>query len=69
MEAETEKKTPDIIYHKGKLKAVILDIDDYEEILERLEDLEDLLYIQELRRRKTSYRDLDDILNEMGENV
>lgn len=69
MDAETQKKIPDVIYHQGKVKAVILDIEDYEEILEKLEDIEDLQYIQELRQKKTSYRDLDDILNEMGENV
>ena len=42
MKTTALKKTPEIIYRRGKPKSVILDIDYYHELLERLEDFEDL---------------------------
>jgi len=69
MGTTTKKKIPDLIFRNGKPAAVILDIEEYEEILERLEDIEDLQYIHELRQRKAIYKDLDEILSELGKDV
>jgi len=69
MSTSSKQKTIDIVYRKGKPAAVILDIEEYEEILERLEDIEDLQYIHELRQRKAIYKDLDEILSELGKDV
>jgi len=44
---KANKKKPEIILRDGKPRAVILDIKEYQEMLERLEDAEDL------RMRKT----------------
>jgi PHD/YefM family antitoxin component YafN of YafNO toxin-antitoxin module len=45
---ETKTKQPDIIFREGKPAAVILDIDEYQELLEPLEDAENLAYLREL---------------------
>jgi prevent-host-death family protein len=37
-----KRKKPEIILRDGKPTAVILDIEEYREMLERLEDLEDI---------------------------
>jgi prevent-host-death family protein len=44
------QKTPQIVLRDGKPAAVILDIDEYQELLERLEDVEDLRALQKIRR-------------------
>ncbi|MDK9700603.1 MAG: type II toxin-antitoxin system Phd/YefM family antitoxin [bacterium] len=57
------KIEPEIVYHKGKPSKVILEIDVYEEMLERLEDQVDL---EELRKRKAepqTVRSFDEYLN------
>jgi hypothetical protein len=41
-----------------------LDIDDYQEMLERLEDLEDLRMLEQMRKKPLSFRSLDDFLKE-----
>jgi PHD/YefM family antitoxin component YafN of YafNO toxin-antitoxin module len=42
MKTKSVKKKPDIIFRNGKPKSVILDINEYQEMLERLEDIEEL---------------------------
>ncbi len=39
MKGKSKKRAPEIVFREGKPSAVILDIDDYREMLERLEDL------------------------------
>jgi len=48
---------------------VILDIDDYREMLERLEDLEDLNMLKEMRKRPLKFRKLEDLLKEYQPSV
>ena len=69
MEEMVLKKVPDIIYHKGKPKAVILDIEDYKELLERLEDFEDLRELEEMRKKPMKFYDLEDVLNEIENEI
>lgn len=64
MKGRVKKKAPEIILREGKPSAVILDIEDYRELLERLEDLEDLAVLQEMRRKTLKFRKLDDFLKE-----
>lgn len=69
---ETQKglpARPDIVYRDGKPSAVILDIAQYEELLERLEDLEDLKELGRIREEPQSYRSLDEILREKKPRV
>ncbi|MDL1958183.1 MAG: type II toxin-antitoxin system Phd/YefM family antitoxin [Deltaproteobacteria bacterium] len=42
MRRKGKKRAPEIILRGGKPAAVILDIDEYREMLEQLEDMEDL---------------------------
>jgi PHD/YefM family antitoxin component YafN of YafNO toxin-antitoxin module len=59
-----KSKSPDIIFRDGKPSAVVLDIDEYQEILERLEDSEDLKTLQEMRKKPLKFRKLQDFLEE-----
>ena len=64
MKAKAKRKTPEIILRKGKPRAVILDIDDYQEMLERLEDLDDLKTLERMRKRPLSFKTLEDFIKE-----
>ena len=69
MRAKTRRKRPEIILREGKPRAVILDIEEYQEMLERLEDLEDLKMLHQIRKRPVSFRALDDFLKENSPRV
>jgi len=69
MKAKAKKKAPEVILRAGKPRAVILDIDDYQEMLERLEDLDDLKTLERMRKRPLSFRTLDDFLKENSPRV
>jgi PHD/YefM family antitoxin component YafN of YafNO toxin-antitoxin module len=64
MKGKAKKKYPEIVLKEGKPSAVILDIDEYREMLERLEDLEDLNMLKEMRKRPVKFRKLEDFLRE-----
>lgn len=55
---------PEIVTKKGKPVSVILPIKQYQEILERLEDAEDVAWLKKARRKKLHYRPLEDVLAE-----
>lgn len=63
------KATPELVYREGRPIAVIVDIDVYREMLERLEDVEDLRAIEALRQDRNADRPLDDVLAELGIDV
>jgi hypothetical protein len=69
MKAGTEKKEPQIVFRGGKPSAVILDIDAYQELLERLEDVEDLQMLARMRAKPLSFRKLDSFLKEFSSGV
>ena len=69
MKGKTKRKAPEIVLKEGKPSAVILDIDDYREMLERLEDLEDLNALKEMRKRPLKFRKLEDFLKEYQPGV
>jgi PHD/YefM family antitoxin component YafN of YafNO toxin-antitoxin module len=50
MRRKGKKKPPEVILREGKPAAVILDIDEYREMLERLEDMEDLKMLEDMRK-------------------
>ena len=53
---------PEIVTRKGKPVSVILAIKDYEELLERVEDAEDVAALKRVRRKPLRYRPLEDYL-------
>ena len=64
MTAKAKRKAPEIVLREGKPAAVILDIDQYREMLERLEDAEDLKMLERMKKKPLSFKSLDDFLNE-----
>ncbi len=64
--SETAKaRSQDVIVRDAKPVAVILDIDEYQEILERLEDAEDVRTLREMRSKPVHFRKLDEYLEEL----
>ena len=55
---------PEIVTRKGKPVSVILPIKDYEELLERVEDAEDVAALKGARKKRLQYRPLEDYLAE-----
>jgi len=55
---------PEIVTRKGKPVSVIIPIKDYEELLERLEDSDDVAWLKRARRKPLHYRPLEDYLAE-----
>ena len=72
MHSKTKKRTikdPEVIYRDKKPVSVIIDIDEYNKLLDRLEDIDDIKYIKELKKKSLSFRKLDDILAEQSRDV
>lgn len=61
---EKALKEPEVVTRGGKPVSVILPIADYEELLERLEDAEDIAYLREVRKDKTEFRPFSEYLKE-----
>jgi len=69
VKGKIKKKAPEIVLHEGKPAAVILDIDEYRELLERLEDVEDLKMLEAMRRKPLKFKRLDEFLKEFHPGV
>jgi len=55
-------KEPEYIINKGKPTKVILDIEQYQELLERIEDTEDLAELEAIRKSKPVFRPIEEVL-------
>jgi len=64
MKGKVRRKVPEVVLREGKPAAVILDIDEYQEILERLEDVDDLRALEKMRKKPLKFRKLEDFLKE-----
>ena len=53
---------PEIVTRKGKPVSVILPIKEYEELLERAEDAQDIAWLKKARGKKLQYRPLEEYL-------
>ena len=69
MKGKVKRKNPEIILREGKPSAVILDIDEYRQMLERLDDLEDLNVLKEMRKKPLKFRKLEDFWKEYHPSV
>jgi len=69
MAKKQKKKNPEIVLREGKPAAVILDIDEYREMLERLEDAEDLKELEDMRKTPLTFRSLEEFLKEYPPSV
>ena len=57
---------PEIITRNGKPVSVIIPIKEYEELLERLEDADDIAFLKKARRKPLRYRPLEDVLADLA---
>ncbi|MBI2887003.1 MAG: type II toxin-antitoxin system Phd/YefM family antitoxin [Chloroflexi bacterium] len=62
MRSKARRKSPELVLRDGRPAAVILDIEVYQELLERLEDAEDLKMLEEMRKKPLNFRKLEDLL-------
>jgi prevent-host-death family protein len=69
MKGRSKRKAPEIVIREGKPAAVILDIEEYREMLEQLEDLDDLKMLEEMRKKPLKFRKLEDFLKECKPRV
>ena len=69
MRGKMKRKIPEVVIREGKLTAVILDIDEYREMLERLEDMEDLRMLEEMRKKPLKFKNLETFLKEYHPGV
>jgi PHD/YefM family antitoxin component YafN of YafNO toxin-antitoxin module len=69
MARKRKRKEPEIVFSEGKPTAVILDIEEYQEMLERLEDAEDLKILEDMRKKPLNFRSLEDFLKEYSPRV
>jgi PHD/YefM family antitoxin component YafN of YafNO toxin-antitoxin module len=69
MKRKRKKRAPEVVLRVGKPAAVILDIEEYREMLERLEDMEDLKMLEDMRKKPLKFRSLDDFLTEYTPGV
>ena len=66
MKARRRRKDPEIVMRGGKRAAVILGIDEYRELLERVDDAEDLKMLKAMRKKPLTFRNLEDFLREFA---
>ena len=57
---------PELVTKNGKPVSVILPIKQYQEILERLEDADDVAWLKKARRKKLHYRPLEEVLSDLS---
>jgi PHD/YefM family antitoxin component YafN of YafNO toxin-antitoxin module len=57
---------PEIVTRNGKPVSVILPIKDYQEIMERLEDADDVAWLKKARRKPLHYRPLEEVLADLA---
>ncbi len=60
MSEKARRRSLEIIIKDGKPRAVILDIDEYQAMLERLEDIDDLKMLQEMRKKPLEFWKLEE---------
>lgn len=69
MKAKVTRRSPEIIVKDGRPRAIILDIDEYQEMLERLEDIDDLKMLAEMRKKPLKFRKLEEFLEDYSPGV
>ena len=68
MKSKARKKPLQVVMENGEPSAVILDIEDYKEMLERLEDAEDLKTLEDMRKKPLKFKKLEEFLEEYTPN-
>ena len=63
------RRKPEIVLRNGKPSAVILDITEYQELLERVEDAADLKRLRDMRAKGVTFKPLSVFLRERKSRV
>lgn len=58
-----------VVVEDGEPSAVILGIDEYRELLERLDDTDDLRVLEEMRKKPLKFRRLEEFLAQYSPRV
>lgn len=66
---KAKAKTPEIVLRNGKPAAVIVPIQDYQKMLERLDDAKDLKALADMRKKPLKFRRLEEFLKEYKPGV
>ena len=69
MVGNTSRRPLQVVFQDGQPSAVILDLQEYIEILERLEDIDDLQTLREMRNKPLEFTGLEHFLNEDAQGV
>lgn len=69
MKIKAKLKRPEVVLKNGKPSAVIIEINDYLEMLEKLEDVEDIKTLAAMRKKPLKFKNLDDFLKDRGQHV
>jgi len=69
MKGKAKRKTPEIVLKGANLQRSFLILMSIDKCLERLEDLEDLNMLKEMRKRPLKFRKLEDFLKEYHPSV
>ncbi|MGQ0593452.1 MAG: type II toxin-antitoxin system Phd/YefM family antitoxin [Gammaproteobacteria bacterium] len=66
---KTKAVNPGFVFREGKPVAVILEIDEYQKLLERLGDIEDLKLLEDMRKKPLKFRPLEEFIEEYSPDV
>jgi prevent-host-death family protein len=66
MKARNRRKDPQMVVRDGRPTAVILSIEEYRKLLERVEDGEDLRMLKAMRKKPLKFRKFEDFLKDSG---
>lgn len=69
MVSRRRARQPELVIRNGKPAAVILGIDEYEELLERVEDVGDLKTLRAMRKKPLRFAKLSDFLQKRRSGV
>ena len=64
MKRRPRRKTLQVVMEDGEPSAVIVGIDDYRDMIERLEDVEDLKLLERMRDKPLKFKRLEEFLVE-----
>ncbi len=64
MKTRTKRRALQVIVQNGEPSAVILGIEEYRALLEKIEDAEDLKTLDQMRKRPLKFKKLEDFLTE-----
>lgn len=62
---KTKLPEPEIVTRKGKAVSVILPIEVFQKMIERLEDADDIAWLKKARKKPQSFRKLEDVLADL----